>query len=172
MPGNKSEQIKLYFTIGLALVLVVSGYFRVIRPRLKGTANATASSSPAAPAAVPVLQTPEIRTKPSSSKNERTKKIPKTMESMSSMVRDIFAEPAHPQPAAPVKDAPPPSLPPSVLKGTIVGGENPVAIINGKFFRMGDRIGDYQVVRIDKDEVLLSSGNHEIVLEVLKHVHN
>ncbi len=56
------------------------------------------------------------------------------------------------------------------LKGTIVGGKRPIAIINDRFVRMGDRIGDYQVVEIDKDRVTLRSGIYEIVLEVLTYV--
>lgn len=171
MAGKKSEQIKIYVTLGLALVLVVSGYFRVIRPRTKGTANATASL-PAAPAVqIPKVQveTPQRIETPAT--NKKTKKKQSAIESMSSMVRDIFVEPVVPKPDD-AKEEKKPSLPPSILKGTIVGGENPIAIINGKFFRTGDWIGDFQLVRIDKNEVLLSSGNHEIVLEVLKNVHN
>ncbi len=88
----------------------------------------------------------------------------------------IFLEPVRPTP--PAQPAPeqnqmeeiPEPPPPMTLKGTIVGGKRPIAIINDRFVRMGDRIGDYQVVEIDKDIVKLSSGNNEIVLEVLKYV--
>ena len=164
---KKSDKIKIYITLGLALVLVITGYFRVIRPRTKGTANATASRP-----AAPVVQIPKVKIE-TPRKREKIKKKQNPIYSMSSMVRDIFTEPAVPEPVKEKKEEEKkPSLPPSTLKGTIVGGENPVAIINGKFLRMGDWIGDYQVVRIDKDAVLLSAGNHAIVLEVLKNVHN
>ena len=172
MAGKKKEQIKLYITLGLALVLIISGYFRIIRPKTKGTANATASR-PAAPA----VQIPKAKVE-TPRKKEKIKKKQSPIYSMSSMVRDIFTEPVAPEPVEERKEEKEEkeekklSLPPSALKGTIVGGENPVAIINGKFLRMGDWIGDYQVVRIDKDAVLLSAGNHAIVLEVLKNVHN
>ena len=173
MAGKKSEQIKLYITLGLVVVLLISAYFRIIRPKTKGTANATASSPRiSAPVSTPVqiqkvqLDTPKKKGKAKKSRNQ--------FRVMSSMVRDIFAEPK-----APVSDKeaekepekkPPP--PPTSLKGTIVGGEKPIAIINGRFVHVGDQVGEYRVVRIDKDEVLLSSGEHAIVLEVLKNVHN
>ena len=172
MAGKKSDKIKIYITLGLAVMLLISAYFRIIRPRTKGTANATASRPSA-----PVVQIPKVNTDTPQQietprKKEKIKKKQNPIYSMSSMVRDIFAEPAVPVPVKEEKEEEKPSLPPSTLKGTIVGGENPVAIINGKFLRMGDWIGDYQVVRIDKNEVLLSAGNHEVVLEVLKNVHN
>jgi len=169
MAGKKKEQIKLYVTLGLALVLIISGYFRIIRPKTKGTANATASRPAASAVQIPKVKIETPR------KKGKIKKKQGSVYSMSSRVRDIFSEPVVPEPVKErneEKEEKKPSLPPSTLKGTIVGGENPVAIINGKFLRMGDWIGDYQVVRIDKDAVLLSAENHEIVLEVLKNVHN
>jgi len=173
MAGKKNEQIKLYITLGLVVVLLISAYFRIIRPKTKGTANATASSPKiSAPASTPV-QIPKVQLDVPKKKN-KAKKSRNQFRVMSSMVRDIFAEPK-----APVSDKeaekkaekkPPP--PPTSLKGTIVGGKKPIAIINGRFVHVGDLVGEYRVVRIDKDEVLLSSGEHSIVLEVLKNVHN
>lgn len=64
---------------------------------------------------------------------------------------------------------PPPPPPPTVvlkLNGTILGGENPIAIINNQFVRTGEWIGGYRIVKIDKYKVLLSSNNHQKVLEV------
>lgn len=173
MAGKKNEQIKLYITLGLVVVLLISAYFRIIRPKTKGTANATASSPKiSAPASTPV-QIPKVQLDVPKKKN-KAKKSRNQFRVMSSMVRDIFAEPK-----APVSDKeaekkaekkPPP--PPTSLKGTIVGGKKPIAIINGRFVHVGDLVGEYRVVRIDKDKVLLSSGEHAIVLEVLKNVHN
>ena len=177
MAGKKSEQIKLYITLGLVVVLLISAYFRIIRPKTKGTANATASSPKiSAPAATPV-QIPKVQLD-APNKKDKAKKSRNQFRVMSSMVRDIFAEPKAPvSDKEEEKDAekepekkPPP--PPTSLKGTIVGGEKPIAIINGRFVHVGDQVGEYRVVRIDKDEVLLSSGEHAIVLEVLKNVHN
>jgi hypothetical protein len=54
------------------------------------------------------------------------------------------------------------------LKGTITGGSESLAIVNDRFLRRGDVIQDYTVARIDEDNVVLKSGEHEIHLEVLK----
>ncbi len=54
------------------------------------------------------------------------------------------------------------------LKGTIVGGGKPLAIINDQFVGTGDWIGEYQVIRIGKKTVLLDSGHHQIALEMVK----
>jgi hypothetical protein len=173
MADKKKEQIKLYVTLGLAVLLLISAYFRIIRPKTKGTANATASgpgvSAPAVPAAIVQMPTVKLDTP---KKKKQKKQDP--FIGMSSTVRDIFAEPKASEPEKEAgKEAekkPPP--PPTSLKGTIVGGKKPIAIINGRFVHVGEQVGEYRVVRIDKNEVLLSSGEHEIVLEVLKNVHN
>ena len=173
MVNKKKEQIKLYITLGLGLLLMISAYFRIIRPKTKGTANATVSTPKiSAPAATPV-QIPTVQLD-APTKKEKTKKSRNKFSVMSSMVRDIFAEPKEPVPdkeeEKEAEKKPPP--PPTSLKGTIIGGKKPIAIINGRFVHIGDRVGEYRVVRIDKNEVLLSSGGHVIVLEVLKNVHN
>ena len=56
----------------------------------------------------------------------------------------------------------------SYLYNTVIGGENPVAVINDKFVYTGDRIGDYEVITIGKDEVVLKSDTHNVVLRILK----
>jgi hypothetical protein len=171
MADKKKEQIKLYITLGLAVVLLISAYFRIIRPKTKGTANATASAPKiSAPAAAPV-QIPVVKAD-APKKKGKAKKSRNKFTVMSSMVRDIFVEPKAPEPVEAPEEKPPPPPPPTSLKGTIVGGEKPIAIINGRFVHVGDQVGEYRVVRIDKDEVLLSSGTHEIVLEVLKNGSN
>jgi hypothetical protein len=51
--------------------------------------------------------------------------------------------------------------------GVIVGGGDPIAIINGQFVRTGERIGKYKVVRIGEKEVFLRSGNKMAELKLL-----
>ena len=53
------------------------------------------------------------------------------------------------------------------LKGTILGGKNPMAIINDKFVRTGEKIGGYKVVRITPNTVYLRAGSHQKVIKVL-----
>ena len=43
------------------------------------------------------------------------------------------------------------------LKGTIVGGKRPIAIIDDQLYRMGDQIGEYKIILIGKNKVLLES---------------
>jgi hypothetical protein len=54
------------------------------------------------------------------------------------------------------------------LKGTIVGRQRPIAIIDDRFVRTGDYINDYQVAHIGKKEVILASGDKKIKLEMRK----
>ena len=187
MAEKKKERIKIYITIGLAVVLVISGYFRLIHAKTKRSVTTPAPQPSLASINIPKIQTkPQQETKqPEPVRSDDLKsvlqQVIKQPESdrfdvLQSAIRDIFAEPVRPaKPAKPlpeenqVEEKPKPP-PPMTLKGTIVGGKRPIAIINDRFVRMGDRIGDYQVVEIDKDKVKLSSGNNEIVLEVLKYV--
>ena len=53
------------------------------------------------------------------------------------------------------------------LRGTIVGGGEPIAIINDQFMRKGDRIDGFNVVKIGKKEVLLRSANDELKLKLI-----
>ena len=164
MAEKKSNRIKIYITIGLALVLVVNGYFRLIHAKIKRSGKSSTPQPSLAPINIPKILTKLQQVKPSESDR---------FDVLQYAVRDIFAEPVRPAKPAPeenqMEEIPEPP-PPMMLKGTIVGGKRPIAIINDRFVRMGDRIGDYQVVEIDKDIVKLSSGNNEIVLEVLKYV--
>ena len=66
-------------------------------------------------------------------------------------------------PAGQTVSRPTPSL---NLKGTIVGGERPIAIINDQFLRQGDQIGEFKVVNIGKKEVVLNSDERTLVLRL------
>jgi hypothetical protein len=55
------------------------------------------------------------------------------------------------------------------LKGTIVDGQQAIAIIGDQFVRVGDQIGEFQVENIAEDAVLLGSSDQKIVLVVLDH---
>jgi len=98
-------------------------------------------------------------------------------------IRDIFAPlqlPPKPKPVVqstppvfskPMEKAPVVALPAPPLnvelKGTVVGGNEPLAIINDKFVRLGEKVGDYQVVRITPSAVYLKAGNHQKVIYVM-----
>ena len=166
MAEKKNNRVKIYITIGLAIVLIVNGYFRFIHARIKK------SGKPSTPQpSLARVDIPKILTKLQQFKQSESDRF----HVLQYAVKDIFAESIRPAPANPAREEKeiektPEPPPPMTLKGTIVGGKRPIAIINDRFVRMGDRIGDYQVVEIDKDIVKLSSGNNEIVLTVLKYV--
>ena len=167
MAEKKSNRIKIYIVIGLALVLVVNGYFRLIHAKTKRSGTSSTPQPSLTSINIPKILTKLQQAKPSESDR---------FDVLQYAIKDIFAEPVWP--AKPAQPAPeekqmeeiPEPPPPMTLKGTIVGGKRPIAIINDRFLRMGDRIGDYQIIEIDKDKVKLSSGNNDIVLEVLKYV--
>ena len=174
MPATKIEQIKIYVVIVLALVAAVVGYFRFIHkkttPDIVKTASITALSGD---------QTSDGKIK--IPERKRDKQVELHMEdSLRTDIRDIFTslhltkkvkrKTKRPSPKVKIKPEPKkPPPPPTImleLNGTIVGGNNPVAIINNQFLRTGEWIGGYQVVKIDKYKVLLSSGDYQKVLEV------
>jgi len=183
MLKNKNDRAKVYMVIGLALVLMIVVYFRVIH---KKKVTPAVSPIPSPPASlqfdIPQIKRPDLQIAQS------RKSLSK--ESMRAPIRDIFAplklqkkvkskpirlkpskvksklprrKPSKPLPSK-VKSKPPgPKL---KLKGTIVGGERAIAIINDQFVHTGDRIGEYKVVRIGKKEVLLSYDSKEVTLKV------
>ncbi len=182
MPATKIEQIKIYVVIVLALVAAVVGYFRFIHkkttPDIVKTASITALSGDETSDGK--IKIPE---------RKRDKQVELHMEDpLRTDIRDIFTplhltkkvkrktkrpSPKKAPPPMPIKVESPPEPkkppPPTImleLNGTIVGGNNPVAIINNQFLRTGEWIGGYQVVKIDKYKVLLSSGDYQKVLEV------
>jgi len=173
MAGKKSDHIKTYIVIGLALVLAISGYFRFVHAK-KGKQNAdnNQSASSESSAAPVELEVPQIRVKNPENVQQDDSFVD---EYLHVAVSDIFAPinvPPKPGEEPGGEDEPEvqeaPKLPPSLtLKGTIIGGQRPIAIINDRFVRMGDWIGQYQVVKIDKNEVHLSSDDNQLVLEVL-----
>jgi len=163
MPGKKGDQIKIYMVIGLALVLVIAGYFRFMHKKATGDANRTPSTVPLAKLDVPQVGI----TMP---QNAQRIELP-VNGPLRAVIRDIFAPLKSPPKAEsqPTKEEPSKPIPSLKLKGTIVGGRRPIAIINDQFVGLDDWIGEYKVVRIGKKEVLLDSGDEKIKkLEILK----
>ena len=164
MAGKKSEQIKRYIVIGLALVLVISLYFRFIHAKVKNSADPVPSALPLAPLNIPLIKW----------KNQQNAQSPESHDHnyLQDFVRDIFSplKPPVTTKNQTKKQEPPQEKPAPTfkLKGTIVGGKNPIAIIDNQFVRTGDSIGEYRVARIGKKEVLLDSGDKKITLEILK----
>ncbi len=174
MPKKKSERIKLYLVIGLVVIFVISGYFRFMHKKIKSVSDQAVTAKPLA--RVDVHQ-PEIN-RPGKNKGLASPE----KGSLRTDIRDIFTPQALPQwadnpsgrrgirrtgqPLAKKSTKPPLVL---ELSGMIVGGRKPVAIINDQFLRKGERIGDYRVIWISKNAVMLDSGKERIELEIGNH---
>ena len=57
-----------------------------------------------------------------------------------------------------------PNLPTLTLEAVVFDDKNPVAIVNGKPSHLGDRFGDFEIVKIGKNFILVKQG--ESVTEV------
>lgn len=160
--GKKGDQVKIFLLVLVSVVFVTVGYFRFFHKKTKAVATQ-------APKAVPMAQQHFSGVKVDIPQNTR-KVVATEMEIVRSVIRDIFS-PEEPTPRKQLQSSVPRAAPPPPsfrLGGTIVGGKNPMAIINGEFVGVGQQIGGYRVVRIGKDDVLLESGDSKIVLEMVK----
>lgn len=163
MAEKKSERVKIYLIVALSIVLLVVVYFRFLHKKKTHAAVPARYKAQVARLVVPQVQLP----------NAPRAKHPEgaVPESKLAMIRDIFKPLKTPPPKKDIQQAKQkPSKPtvPLKLKGTILGGDKPIAVINDRFVHTGDWIADYQVVSIAKDEVLLTSQAHQMVLTVLK----
>jgi len=171
MAAEKREKIKLMIIIGLSVVFVAIAYFRFM-PR-KGS---SAVAAPTASGSDPQVAIPRVEIK-----NRQIDPAPTSSDvTMQQFVkRDIFTPIHIPLPEKVKKKRvkqqpsrkPPPeptSRPAFKLGGTIVGGDNPIAIINNRFVRAGDSISGFKVVRIGKFGVQLASKNRTIRLEIIE----
>jgi hypothetical protein len=162
MAEAKNNRIKVYIVIGLAVVLAISVYFRFVHGKV-----AAHTSQGSSEATFVQLDVPQVSTEDPQNAQRRESFV---HEYLHTAIRDLFSplnSPLNQQSPSEEQGLREPS-PSLKLKGTIVGGKKPIAIINDQFVRMGDRIGEYRVVRIGKKEVLLDSGNGRVVLEILK----
>ena len=154
-----ADQFKVYLVYALAAILCISVYIRFVHSRLWGQGTTKSFSAPIASMSIPLSQPKQV---------EEPQVAVLFEDPPPFVTRDIFA----PRKALTVeksKSEKPQEAPPTFrLKGTIVGGQRPLAIIDDRFLRVGDRIGDYNVVRIRKKDVLLMSDRTKLHLEIKK----
>ena len=162
MPKEKNKRIKIYLVTLLALVLVTLGYFRFIHKKSTVVANVKPDTELLAGTDVPQVKiespAPNIRPYLAPEKEPRR-----------AFIRDIFA-PVKPLLMKARQATEHKSSKPALslkLRGTIVGGGEPIAIINDQFMRKGDQIGGFNVVKIGKREVLLRSANDQLILKLI-----
>jgi hypothetical protein len=163
--GKKTERIKIYIVIGLSLVFVTVGYFRFFHKKAEADVKPIEPIEPA-----PKIDLNSVQLKIQS--RLQLSQEP-SLESFQPIGRDIFAPLKFPktvkvpttQKVQKEKLTPLPAL---RLKGTIVGSERPIAIVNDKFLRTGDMIAGFKVVWIGKKRVVLEAGKRKLALEMLK----
>ena len=180
MPAK--ETVKLYFVVALALVALVVAYFRffynkedpapqVVVTQKQPTATATATAGRKSFKIETVKKRPDEK-----AQEARIKRRPSPLNLTE--VRDILEPPPIPTEAiqtavtaSQVQRAtkkPEPDEIPLILKGTLIGGKKPMAIINEKFILLGEKIEIFRVVRIDANRVVLKAGDYIRTLTVLK----
>ena len=164
MPKMTVDQIKKYIVFGLLFVMAIVGYFRLIHGKTQPEEMITPSHSGSSAPGLE-MQIVEPVTWQQEDWHARL-----AAEPMRPLRRDIFL-PAKPlksvkrKPAANIPQKPAPKL---KLRGTVVGGDEPVAIIDDQFIRTNESIAGYKVVWIGKKMVVLHSGEKKMVLEMLQ----
>jgi type II secretory pathway component PulC len=164
MPKMTVDQIKKYIVIGLSLVMAIVGYFRLIHGKTQPEEMIN-PSLPDSSAPGFEMQIVEPVTWQQEDWHARL-----AAEAMRPLRRDIFL-PAKPlkrvklKPAANIQQKPAPKL---KLRGTVVGGDEPIAIIDDQFIRTNESIAGYKVIWIGKKMVVLHSGEKKMVLEMLQ----
>jgi len=158
MPTASGKRVKLYIVIGLSVLFVVVGYFRFIHGKIAFPVGAPPGAG--APVQVPAVDVKALP--PAVTAVEAVPRSPRTA------LRDIFepgkqtAEEAHlPNP-----------LPSLKLTGTIIGGKNPLAFINGRTLQLGEKIEGFQVISITREQVTLAGEGRKILLNVLEGTKN
>lgn len=158
--AKKNEQVKLFIVIGLAIAAAIFAYFRFFYEKSPSSAIPGLSATPVVKLEVPKIDYPSSGKKPAQQTRENS--------SQYAAIRDIFSPMKLLSQIQGEQEPAKKPVPAFNLSGTILGGGAPVAIINSKFLRTGDRINDFRVVEISKNQVRLRSGDKQIVLEVLK----
>jgi hypothetical protein len=158
------DQIKKYIVIGLSLVLAIVGYFRLIHGRSQpeeiinpSLSDSTASEFETQIVAPVTWQQEDWHARLAA-------------EPMRPMKRDIFlpAKPLKSLKVKPVAKIPQKPAPKLKLRGTVVGGDEPIAIIDDQFIRTHESIAGYKVAWIGPKMVVLDNGEQKMVLEMLQ----
>lgn len=162
MASQSSDKRKAYLLILMVGIAALVAYFRFFREPEAAVYHAPESET-VQPEARPDPVVETLSRRPG--RVERRRARPPAAD----IARDIFA-PAGPLPEAKASRPAPASRPPAVtltLNGTIVDGQESLAIINNQFVKQGQIIDGYRVQKITADKVYLSSGQHRKVLVVM-----
>jgi hypothetical protein len=165
MAGENTERIKIYVVIGLSLAFGMVGYFRFFYK--KAEADVKSYEPVEVPSKIDLSSVqPIIQGRKQLHKEHST-------ESFQPVARNIFAPLTNPKIATAYKmkglnTQKQQRVPALRLKGTIVGGEGPIAIVNDTFLRTGDEIAGFKVVWIGTKTIMMEAGEQKLALEMLK----
>ena len=159
---ERFKREKVYLVAGLVVVFCAVGYYRFFG----GSSGAPAipSTPPSAVATVVNhLSPPAIEPSPPSGSKEEDR-LPLSR----GVARDIFAPVRQTEAGDKGKasEKPSESRVPLILNGIIYGDVKPLVVINGQFYRMGDSVGGFKIVRVRSKDVLLKSEDQEIALRI------
>jgi hypothetical protein len=159
MVMDKQEQTKFRIVIVLLFVAGLTAYFRFFHNRRPSVV--VARTAPDATAA----QTSELDfTLPA-----RLPKLSEELGAFRPLERDIFARTPAREPDGPSKEETAPSRKVALeLKAVMRIGGGAIARINDDLVRVGDRVGRYELVRINMDSVVLKSSRGYHVLTMNK----
>ena len=165
MAGKNPERIKIYVVIGLSLAFGMVGYFRFFYK--KAEADVKSSEPVEVPSKIDLSSVQPII----QGRKQLNKEL--STESFQPIARNIFAPLTNPKRATAYKmqsmNTEKQQLVPALrLKGTIVGGEGPIAIVNDMFLRTGDKIAGFKVVWIGTKTIMMEAGEQKLALEMLK----
>ncbi len=172
MSEKKNEQIKIYIVLVLLLVMGILAYFQLIHKKsapeeTNVSTNVSRSVSTNVSTNLPpaIFDISKVLTK--RSKGGKWGKQTDT-QTPGSLPRDIFTtlkflNDIRDELGEEMIEAPTSTL---ELKGTIIGGGNPMAIIDSQFLKVGDMIGEYKLISIGKKNVLLTLGDEKIKVEM------
>ena len=158
------DQTKKYIVIGLSMVLAIVGYFRLIHGKTQPEEIINPSLSDSSAPGFE-MQIAEPVTWQQEDWHARL-----AAEPMRPLKRDIFlpAKPLKSVKVKPVAKIPQKPAPKLKLRGTVVGGDEPIAIIDDQFIRTNESIAGYKVIWIGPKMVVLDSGEQKMVLEMLR----
>jgi len=160
MAQTKGERIKLYVVIALAVLMLIVAYFRFFHKK-----GGAVEAPPESATVVNQIVVPQVAMKISRKNLSGASSNTAATRPFRAVSRDIFTPLERPARTGDqtVEQTRTLSL---KLEGIIVGAGKPLAIINDQFVGLGDRIGEFVVIGIEKQAVRLSSNSDEIILEI------
>ena len=162
MAAPSKDALKTYAVVGLALVFLTIGYFRLFHKKPRGGGSGTGGPAPIRSAIPPgMLRVPDIRSgdPASGASNAAGPRV---------AMRDIFSPPMPivPEEPAVIEVDPADTAPTWVLTGVIRSGNRLIANINNRLVGVGETVEGFKVAEITPRQVTLSSSTQTVILQL------